>query len=124
MNAQVDPCAGESPTDGAADSAGPAGRASSGAKPAACDDPIIDSPAVRLVIDLEPTGEAANAALWLVRREARIARVIRGPIVMRRRARCRHAAVRPHPMDRREPCADRAVPRLANASRERAAGAR
>ena len=115
MNAQVDRCAGQPPTDGAAASSGAAGRAPSGAGPAACDAPVSD---------LETMGEAAGAARRLVRRQARLARAIRGAVAVRHRAQCRHAAVRPHPMDRREPCADRAVPRLANASRERAADAR
>jgi hypothetical protein len=124
MNAQVDRCAGQSPTGGADDSVGPTGRASSGTEPAACDAPIIDSPTVGLVSDLEPTGEAADAALCLVPREARVARAIRGAVAARRWAPCGHVAVRPHPMDRRKPGAGRAVPPLAIAARERAADAR
>jgi hypothetical protein len=124
MNAQVDRCVGQSPTGRAADSAGPAGCASSEAELAACDAPIIDSPTVGLVSDLEATGEAADAALCLVRREARVARAFRGAVAVRRWAPCGHVAVRPHPMDRRKPGADRAVPPLAIAARERAADAR
>jgi hypothetical protein len=124
MNAQVDRRTGQSPTAEVADSAGSAGRVSSGAELAACDAPIIGGPTVRWVNDLKPMGEAADAARCLVRRKARGAPATRGPVAMRRRPPCRHAAVRPHPKDQRKVCADGAALRLATASRERAADAR
>jgi hypothetical protein len=123
MNAEVDGWARQSPSDGNADAACPGGRASFGAQPAACDAPIIDGPAGHLVSHLETTGLPVDAALCLVRGEAREARASGGPGAMRRRARCRHAAAGPDPMHRRKPCGDPAA-RLVTASRDRAADAR